>query len=214
MQEAYDRYAERDRGLKARADDGRKSSSRYAHAWWDRRQRFDEAQRDALCDAVHPIVERISRDALRHPREFRPLFSEVLFRLGDHRLTAYSVRRGAGIEDSSILRRFRREVGLSLTDYIDQRQRETTVRLVATSDLPFEDIASMLGFRSEYAISNIVRWWSGGGSPADLRRAWRELGLDMVLVGWAQRGEATREQAKQVMDQLERLRLRSEQAAR
>ena len=71
----------------------------------------------------------------------------------------------------------------------------------------------MLGYRSEHAISNIVRWWSwlGGWSPADLRRAWRESGLDMVLLRWAQRGEATRVQAKQVMDQLERLRLRSEQ---
>ncbi len=86
--------------------------------------------------------------------------------------------------------------------------------LVATSDLPLEDIASMLGYRSEHAISNIVRWWSRGLSPADLRRAWRELGLDRVLLRWAQRGEATREQAEQVMDQLERLRLRSEQVAR
>ncbi len=195
--------------------DASKTRPEFLHAWWDSLDRLDEAHRDALRDAVHPIHERISHDAQQHPRELWPLFSQVLFRLGDPRLTAYSVRRGAGIEDSSILERFRREVGLSLTRYIRERQRETAVRLVYTSDLPLEDIASMLGYTSEHAISNIVRWWSmgmGRWSPADLRHAWREWGLDMVLLKWAKRGEATREQAAQVWDQLERLRLRIEQA--
>ena len=71
----------------------------------------------------------------------------------------------------------------------------------------------MLGYRSELAISNIVEAWSRRRwTPADLRRAWREWGLDVVLLEWAKRGEATREQAEEVLDQLERLRLRIEQA--
>ena len=193
--------------------DGPEPRPEYFHAWLKTVTRMDEAHQDALREAVGPIQLWISRDACRHSRELWPLFAEISLRLGDPRLSAYSVRRGAGIEDSSILERFRKEVGLSVTDYIYHRRQETVVRLVYTSDLSLEDIASMLGYRIEYAVSNIVRMWSRGRwSPAELRHEWREWGFDPVILRWVERGEAMPEQAEQVLEQLERMRLRNKQA--
>ena len=123
-------------------------------------KRFDFDHLYALTMAVQPIQARMSDDSTRLSPSLWGLVQEVGMRLGDPRLNAASARRGAGIADASILRRFRREAGVSLSWYIRDRRIETAARLSYTSDLPLQGIASMLGFASEGALTRAIEHWA------------------------------------------------------
>ncbi len=156
-------------------------------------------------EAIRPILSRMNFDVKKLPREFGELIKEVSLRLGDPSLNAASARRGAGIEDPSILRRFRRHAGVSLTRYIEERRMETTARLAYSSSMTLEDVASMLGFASAGALESAIESWIPPLTLADLQEGWTESDTDFVVWRWGMRGEATPEQYEQLREDFYRL---------
>ena len=168
----------------------------------------EECDLDAFCDAVASIRKWIWRDELRKPLELRPLFSEVAREIHRPSLTAASahrfVRQYARVEDPNILRRFRRAVGISLTEYIRRRRTELAAKMIYSSDQPVEDVAERLGFASEEALTGTVEQWAGC-SLAELRDRWEDRGIDTVVWNRVETGEAARDDLDQVGYELARL---------
>ena len=168
----------------------------------------NEVQHNAFIDAAHVVRERILRDAERLPSNLAPLLRVVHQRLGEVRLGARTVRRAAGIDDPTWSKRFQRAAGVSLTDYIQQRQAEIAARMTYRSDLTLEEIAGTFGYLNRTAITNVIRWNACRRSPEELRFFWEVGGIDCILLEWATEGIATTEQAQQVVADLDRLALR------
>ena len=76
--------------------------------------------------------------------------------LGNRRLTAAYARRIMQYKDPNVLRRFSREVRMSLTDYIRKRQQQLAAKMVHRSGLPPADVARLLGYSSEKALAAAV----------------------------------------------------------
>lgn len=110
----------------------------------------------AFRDAAARVRMLIFRDYLRHPKELRPLFSMLAFDLGSRPLTAARIRRMLPDEGPNILRRFRRDVGVSLTEYIQWRQGQLAAKLFYRSGLPAAEVAELLGFDDEAALVEAV----------------------------------------------------------
>ncbi len=162
--------------------------------------RSGPGQPGTYTQAVVPILERIHHDAAQLPGELQPLLAEVALRLGDPSLNAASARRGAGLGDASILRRFRRRAGVSLTQYIRERQMETAARLAYSSDLPLETVAAMLGFADADVMREAIDTWAAPWTLEIMVECWTERKVDCVVWRWTTRGEATTEQAVQVIE--------------
>ncbi len=167
--------------------------------------RSGPGQPGAYTLAVTPILERIHHDAARLPGELQPLLAEVALRLGDPSLNAASARRGAGIGDASILRRFRRHAGVSLTRYIRERQMETAARLAYSSDLPLETVADMLGFTDVDVMRRAIDSWAAPWTLEIMVECWEERKVDCVVWRWTTSGEASTDHAAQVIEDLCRL---------
>ncbi|MCP3962948.1 MAG: helix-turn-helix domain-containing protein [bacterium] len=173
-------------------------------SWCDFIMRLDKEQSKALTDASMLIRDRIRRDMQRVPRDLWELLFQVDVRLGEPGVTAASVRRCSGIQDKYILRRFRRRVGVSLTEYIRERKMETVMRMIYRSDLPFEEIAEIFGFSGERALASAIEaWW--GSTLAELRDSWDEQRAEPLIWRWVMRGGATEEQIRAWRDDFERL---------
>ncbi len=150
--------------------------------------------------AVQPIHEHIAHDMSRLPEELWGLLREVDLRLGDPSLNVVSAQRGAGIDDKSILRRFRRFAGIPLIGYIHERHMETAARVAYTSDLALEDVASMLGFASADSLRDAVDSW-GPVPLEEMREHWLDWDIDVVTHRWLCRGTATTEQVVKILEQ-------------
>ena len=81
---------------------------------------------------------------------------------------------------------------------------ETAACFVSISDYPFEDIAAILGFASEDALSSAIESWSGR-TATNLRDLWKEREINYVVWRYTFRGKATPEQAREVIGDLRRL---------
>ncbi len=167
------------------------------------------AQRSAFLDAAHLIRLFIMIDVRWAPSEVASLLCEVYRWLGRVPLSARFVRRAAGIDDPSCLRRFRAREGVSLTEYIRRRQTEVAARMTYRSDLPLEEIAHAFGYDTADAITRAIRDRCGQQSPADLRFFWERAGIDYVLLRSSVEGTATIEQMGWVESELKRMRPRS-----
>ncbi len=115
-----------------------------------------EPDRTVVRDAAAPIRMQIYRDGLSHPKELERLFWTVAFHLGNPRLTAAYARRVTQFDDPKVLRRFRRQAGVSLTEYIRRRQRQLAAKMYYRSGLPARDVARLLDFDGEAALVSAV----------------------------------------------------------
>ncbi len=166
---------------------------------------LSEAQRSAFLDASHLIRYFIMVDVHWAPSELASLLCEVYRWLGKIPLSARFVRRAAGIDDPSCLRRFRARKGVSLTEYIRRSQTEVAARMTYRSDLTLEEIAHAFNYDTTDALTRDIRYWCFQRSPADLRFFWERAGIDYVLLRYAMEGEATIEQCTWMEMELRRM---------
>ncbi len=87
--------------------------------------------------------------------------------------------------------------------YIQRRQAEVAARMTYRSDLTLEEIARMFGYRTDMAITNVIRWRACRQSPERLRYFWERGGVDYILFKWASQGKATLAQHDQVADDVQ-----------
>lgn len=168
----------------------------------------EESDLTAFCDNVESIRRWISRDAFRWPPELKHLFHFVASEIHRPGLTAASVRRFLQsfqqVDNPDILRQFRRKFGFSLIKYIRRRRTELAARTAYTSDMPLSKITKRYGFASKKALTALVERWSSS-SIEELREAWWDRGMDVVVGLRTLNGEATQDDLKQHFYELERV---------
>lgn len=86
-----------------------------------------------------------------------------------------NVARLLAVHPRTLQRRLAAE-GATFESVLDDVRRDRAHRYIATTDLPFGQVASMVGFSEQSALSRAVRRWHGV-SPRELRRA-RGLATD------------------------------------
>lgn len=79
----------------------------------------------------------------------------------DQKLTADLIASRVGYSSSHLSRRFREELGLSLTEYILKVRMEHAIRLLRLSQLSIADICKAVGFHSQSHFSRQFRKYTG-----------------------------------------------------
>ncbi|MDE9365360.1 AraC family transcriptional regulator ligand-binding domain-containing protein [Luteipulveratus sp. YIM 133132] len=87
--------------------------------------------------------------------------------LGASSVAITSTARLLGLNPRTLQRRLAEE-GTSYGQVLDEVRRDAAYRLITTTGLPFGQVASMVGFTEQSALSRAVRRWHGA-SPRDLR---------------------------------------------
>jgi AraC family transcriptional regulator len=85
-------------------------------------------------------------------------------------LTVMELAMVAGVSPTHFGRLFRRATGESPYRYVRRRRLERAERLIVATQLPFRDIARLVGFSDQSHLNRIIRA-ECGRTPGQLRRA-------------------------------------------
>ncbi len=103
------------------------------------------------------------------PRAWRDVQDYIRANIGDQ-LSVERLALLVGLSPSHFLRAFKQTVGQSPHQYVLATRLELAERLVATTDLPFPKIASIVGFSSHSHLTASMRRYRHT-TPSELRRA-------------------------------------------
>ncbi len=127
-------------------------------------------------DMMREFAVRVAavREARRYPKPIQTALDDIYLRLQEP-ITVDALARGAGLSRSYFSVLFKKEVGISVTDYIRKKRIEAAQNMLRYSNFSLLEISSYLAFNSQSHFVSVFKR-EAGMTPGAYRREYYRRG--------------------------------------